>query len=47
MSDPHTSELPVLRRVVRSSTIDLVAEEIRNLAERSAKATADIADEGP
>lgn len=30
MSDPHTSELPVLRRVVRSSTIDLVAEEIRN-----------------
>ncbi|GAA0035697.1 GntR family transcriptional regulator [Brevibacterium metallidurans] len=30
MSQPHTSELPVLRRVVRSSTIDLVAEEIRN-----------------
>lgn len=30
MSHPRTSELPVLRRVVRSSTIDLVAEEIRN-----------------
>lgn len=30
MSHPPTSELPVLRRVVRSSTIDLVAEEVRN-----------------
>lgn len=30
MSFPPTSELPVLRKVIRSSTIDLVAEEIRN-----------------
>lgn len=30
MSEPPTSELPVLRKVVRSSTIDLIADQIRN-----------------
>jgi DNA-binding GntR family transcriptional regulator len=28
--NPPTSELPVLRRVVRSSTVDLIAEQLRN-----------------
>ena len=30
VTDPPTSELPVLRKVVRSSTIDLIADQIRN-----------------
>ncbi len=30
VTNPPTSELPVLRKVVRSSTIDLIADEIRN-----------------
>ena len=30
MPQPPTSELPVLRKVVRSSTIDLIADQIRN-----------------
>ena len=30
MSQPPTSELPVLRKVIRSSTIDLIADQIRN-----------------
>lgn len=30
MTQPPTSELPVLRKVVRSSTIDLIADQIRN-----------------
>ena len=30
VTNPPTSELPVLRRVVRSSTIDLIADQIRN-----------------
>lgn len=30
VSHTPTSELPVLRKVIRSSTIDLIAEEIRN-----------------
>ena len=30
MTQPPTSELPVLRKVIRSSTIDLIADQIRN-----------------
>ncbi|TSI16035.1 GntR family transcriptional regulator [Brevibacterium aurantiacum] len=30
MPSPPTSELPVLRKVIRSSTIDLIADQIRN-----------------
>lgn len=30
MPQPPTSELPVLRKVIRSSTIDLIADQIRN-----------------
>ena len=30
VTNPPTSELPVLRRVVRSSTIDLIADQLRN-----------------
>ncbi|MGO2859956.1 MAG: GntR family transcriptional regulator [Brevibacterium sp.] len=30
MTNPPTSELPVLRKVIRSSTIDLIADQIRN-----------------
>ena len=30
MPSPATSELPVLRKVIRSSTIDLIADQIRN-----------------
>ncbi|WP_166972763.1 GntR family transcriptional regulator [Brevibacterium atlanticum] len=30
MTNPPTSELPVLRRVIRSSTIDLIADQLRN-----------------
>lgn len=30
VTNPPTSELPVLRKVIRSSTIDLIADQIRN-----------------
>jgi DNA-binding GntR family transcriptional regulator len=30
VTNPPTSELPVLRKVVRSSTIDLIADQLRN-----------------
>ncbi|MGC2977076.1 GntR family transcriptional regulator [Brevibacterium sp. FAM 25378] len=30
MTNPPTSELPVLRKVVRSSTIDLIVDQLRN-----------------
>ncbi|UVI34896.1 GntR family transcriptional regulator [Brevibacterium spongiae] len=30
MTNPPTSELPVLRKVIRSSTIDLIADQLRN-----------------
>ena len=30
VTNPPTSELPVLRKVVRASTIDLIVDQIRN-----------------
>lgn len=30
VTNPPTSELPILRKVIRSSTIDLIADQIRN-----------------